>query len=130
MQIAIRFSSDTAEMLSLVNSYNTTTYYLEIANTLDSLSLSNTLIPDNLESNNNDADISKTIGRHIQLVLRPILIIFGTFGNLLTFYVMRKGSLKSVPICFHMSILALADTGKYYLIFKIFIYRKYLSGRY
>ena len=33
-------------------------------------------------------------------------------GNLLTFYVMRSGSLKHVSSCFYMAILALADTGK------------------
>ena len=80
MQIAIKISSDTTEMLSLINSSNTTAYYLEITSIFDALSLSNTNIQDYLESNNNDVDISKTIVRHIQLVLRPILIIFGTLG--------------------------------------------------
>ena len=41
------------------------------------------------------------------------LPIIGGFGNILTFIVMRRGSLKEVSTCFYMSVLALADTGKY-----------------
>ena len=40
-----------------------------------------------------------------------IIIIGGTFGNILTFIVMQRGSLKEVSTCFYMSILALVDTG-------------------
>ena len=36
------------------------------------------------------------IGRMMHVVLEPMLIVFGTIGNLLTFYVMRSGSLKDV----------------------------------
>ena len=51
------------------------------------------------------------ISRMIHVIVRPILIIGGTIGNLLSFYVMRRGSLKEVSTCFYMSILALVDTG-------------------
>ena len=50
--------------------------------------------------------------RIIYLVTLPIIIIFGTIGNILSFIIMRKGSLKDVSTCFYMSILALADTGE------------------
>ena len=40
------------------------------------------------------------------------LPVVGGFGNILTFIVMQRGSLKDVSTCFYMSILALADTGK------------------
>ena len=40
------------------------------------------------------------------------LPVFGGFGNILTFIVMRRGSLKEVSTGFYMSVLALADTGK------------------
>ena len=53
------------------------------------------------------------IARLIQIVARPILIIIGTIGNCLSFYIMRRTSLKDVPSCFYMSVLALADTSKY-----------------
>ena len=39
--------------------------------------------------------------------------VFGGFGNILTFIVMQRGSLKEVSTCLYMSMLALADTGKY-----------------
>ena len=39
--------------------------------------------------------------------------VFGGLGNILTFIVMQRGSLKDVSTCFYMSILAVADTGKY-----------------
>ena len=53
------------------------------------------------------------MGRMIEVIVRPILIVFGTIFNMLSFYVMRKGALKNVSTCFYMSMLALADTGKY-----------------
>ena len=55
---------------------------------------------------------SEEIARLIQIIVRPILIVIGTIGNLLTFYIMRRTSLKDVSSCFYMSILALADTCK------------------
>ena len=52
------------------------------------------------------------IARLIQIIVRPILIIIGTVGNCLSFYIMRRTSLKEVSTCFYMSLLALADTSK------------------
>ena len=49
---------------------------------------------------------------NVTLIVLPFIIVFGTFGNLLTFYVMRTGSLKDVSVCFYISILAIVDTGK------------------
>ena len=54
----------------------------------------------------------KEITRIIRVVYLPIFIICGTCFNILTFIVMRRGSMKEVSTCFYMSILALADTGK------------------
>ena len=51
------------------------------------------------------------IARLIQLIVRPILVLFGTVGNILSFYIMRRGSLGDLSTCFYMSVLALADTG-------------------
>ena len=65
-----------------------------------------------MDQNNEDTDNIKVITRMVQLIVRPILIVFGTIGNFLSFYIMRKGSLKKVSTCYYMSILALADTGK------------------
>ena len=57
------------------------------------------------------------IARLIQVVVRPILLIVGTAGNGLTFYIMRRTSLKNVSSCFYMSLLALADTSKWTFVF-------------
>ena len=53
------------------------------------------------------------IARLLQIIVRPILIIIGTTGNFLTVYIIRKTSLKDVSSCFYMTVLALADTGKF-----------------
>ena len=52
------------------------------------------------------------IARLIQVIIRPILLLVGTAGNCVTFYIMRRTSLKDVSSCFYMSILALADTSE------------------
>ena len=57
-------------------------------------------------------DNEREIASVIHVAVRPLLIVFGTTGNILSFLVMRRGSLKTVSTCFYMSILALADTGK------------------
>ena len=53
------------------------------------------------------------VPRIILLSFKPVVMVFGTFGNLLSFAVMRRGSLKDVSTCFYMSMLALADTGQF-----------------
>ena len=56
------------------------------------------------------------IARLVQLIVRPILVLFGTVGNIMTFYIMRRGSLGDLSTCLYMSVLALADTGKFSLL--------------
>ena len=55
----------------------------------------------------------------LQLVIRPFLILLGTIGNGLSFYIMRQGSMKKMSTCFYLSILALADISKFYVTNKI-----------
>ena len=57
---------------------------------------------------------SEEIARLIHIIIRPILIVIGTIGNCLSFYIMRRTSLKDVSSCFYMSLLAVADTGRFY----------------
>ena len=57
--------------------------------------------------------------RLMQIYIRPVIIVGGTVGNLLTFCVMRRGSMKKVSTCFYMAILALADTDKYFISLKL-----------
>ena len=54
--------------------------------------------------------------RLLHIVIRRVLIVFGTIGNSLSFYIMRQGSLKKMSTCFYLSILALADTSKCYFL--------------
>ena len=56
-------------------------------------------------------DDAAEIARVIQIAVRPVLIVLGTVGNCLSFYVMRTGPLKKRSYCFYMAMLALADTG-------------------
>ena len=55
--------------------------------------------------------------RMMKVCAKPPIILLGSFGNLLTFIVMRRGSLKHVSTCFYMAILGLADTGECCLLF-------------
>ena len=55
---------------------------------------------------------NKELARIIHVIVRPTLVVFGTIGNGLSFYIMRKTSLKHLSTCFYMAILALADTGE------------------
>ena len=41
-----------------------------------------------------------------------VLLVLGTIGNTMSFFVMWRGSLKDVSTCFYMSILALVDMGE------------------
>ena len=52
------------------------------------------------------------IARLVHVVVRPILIVMGTIGNCLSFYIMTRTSLKDVSSCFYMAALAVADTRK------------------
>ena len=54
-----------------------------------------------------NVDDAAEIARKIQIVVRPVLIVLGTVGNCLSFYVMRRGPLKKRSYCFYMAMLAL-----------------------
>ena len=53
---------------------------------------------------------NREVARLLQVFMRPILIISGTYGNAMSFYIMRRGSLKKLSTCFYMAMLAIADT--------------------
>ena len=55
---------------------------------------------------------NREIARIIHVIVKPMLVVFATIGNTLSFYIMRKSLLKKLSTCFYMSILALADTGE------------------
>ena len=53
------------------------------------------------------------IGKIVILTTFPVIFVLGTIGNLLTFIVMQRGSLKHSSTCFYMAMLAVADTCKF-----------------
>ena len=77
----------------------------------------NTSVTYSNESYNKETEISSTgflskeeVIRLVQVFIRPILFVLGTYGNALSFYIMRRGSLIEVSTCFYMAMLAIADT--------------------
>ena len=59
-----------------------------------------------------DENNTQEIVRLVHVIVRPILIIGGTVGNILTLYITRRPSLKHLSTCFYMFLLAVADTSK------------------
>ena len=59
-----------------------------------------------------DENNTQEIVRLVHVIVRPILIIGGTAGNVLTLYITRRPSLKHLSTCFYMFLLAVADTSK------------------
>ena len=57
-------------------------------------------------------ETEKQISRVLVLSTFPVILLVGTIGNVLTFIVMQRGSLKHSSTCFYMAILALYDTCK------------------
>ena len=85
-------------------------------NTLDYFNTS-FLYPNELHINSNkissgDVLSTKEIARLLQIFIRPVLFVLGTYGNAVSFYIMRRGSLREVSTCFYMAMLAIADTGE------------------
>ena len=66
-----------------------------------------------IEFNSSIPNPTEDYGRLIVRIFYPVIIIFGTLGNLVTFIVMQRGSLKHSSTCFYMAVLALNDTGKW-----------------
>ena len=92
------------------------------------LNYSSTVFTDHTESSSGGETFSSDveIAILIQIIVRPILIVFGIKGNGLSFYIMRSTSLKNVSSCFYTYILALADTCKYVAALKLQFFPKYL----
>ena len=69
----------------------------------------------NIEESTPSPSHSNQVVRLLQVFINPILIVFGTYGNAVSFYIMRRGSLKEVSMCFYMAMLAIADTREYFI---------------
>ena len=99
-------SGDIIEMKTEINLNNSTADFAGYFNSSEVTTLPN-------DGEETFKWFNEEITRLIQVITRPILIIFGSIGNGLTFYIMRRTSLKNVSSCFYMAVLALADIGKY-----------------
>ena len=96
---------------SMEEALNTTILYLIQNSTGNETSFKNISPPNELNSDSVSEGPAE-IRSMIFVTMFPFLIVFGSIGNLLTFVVMIRGSMKHVSTCFYMAILALADTGK------------------
>ena len=95
--------------LVMVESLNSTVLFTnnisnvsELYGTVTNVSISEEHVDNNLVE----------ISRLMHVYGRPPIIVFGTLGNILAFFVMRRGSMRHVSTCFYMAILALTDTGQ------------------
>ena len=57
-------------------------------------------------------EIDNTDKEIVVIATFPVILIVGSIGNVLTFVIMQKGSLKHSSTCFYMAMLAVADTGE------------------
>ena len=99
-------SSDVFEIKSEINFYTSTVDFTWFFNSSETTEMPS-------DGKETSQWFNEEITRLIQLIMRPILIIVGSIGNGLTFYIMRRTSLNNVSSCFYMAVLALADIGKY-----------------
>ena len=57
--------------------------------------------------------------RDIYLTLAPLIFVFGNVGNGVSFFVLRSGELKKLPMCFYLSVLAVSNLGIHELLLSI-----------
>ena len=91
-------------------------FILNNASNISDVSAFNVNVTETDDSTESTTWDNKEIARIIHVIVRPTLVVFGTIGNTLSFYIMRRSSLKHLSTCFYMSILALADTGEWFFI--------------
>ena len=65
------------------------------------------------EVQNRDRTLYPEAARYLNIIVRPILLVMGTFGNCISFYIMVRGSLRTIPTCFYLALLSVADTGEF-----------------
>ena len=65
-------------------------------------------------ANSWESSYEEKIARMIFLTIGPILLIGGSFGNIISFMVLRRTDLKKLSTGFYMSVLAVVDTGNEY----------------
>jgi len=61
-------------------------------------------------NNETNSDAILAIVYRIEIITLPILIIFGSICNIMTFIVMRRRRMRISSTCFYMAALAVTDT--------------------
>ena len=91
---------------------SSTSWYDKLPTTDESVSINANLnASEDMEDSSYNEDF--LIGKLVILTTFPVIFVLGTIGNLLTFIVMQRGSLKHSSTCFYMVMLAVADTCKF-----------------
>ena len=86
------------------------TEYLKFLTTLDNVNLNSSA-----DTEDDWYGKEEKMAKIVILSTFPVILVIGTIGNLLTFIVMQRGSLKHLSTCFYMAMLAVADTCRYFL---------------
>ena len=86
------------------------TEYLKFLTTLDNVNLNSSA-----DTEDDWYGKEEKMAKIVILSTFPVIFVIGTIGNLLTFIVMQRGSLKHLSTCFYMAMLAVADTCRYFL---------------
>jgi hypothetical protein len=61
-------------------------------------------------NNETSSDAILAIVHLIEIITLPILIVFGSIFNIMTFIVMRRKRMRVSSTCFYMAALAVCDT--------------------
>ena len=86
------------------------TAIIELSTTGDAPNISS----NGIEWNLSEKTEMEQLIRIIFIITYFIIFTVGTIGNVLTFIVMQRGSLKHSSTCFYMAMLAVADSCKFY----------------
>ena len=86
------------------------TDYPKFLTTIDNVNLNNSA-----DTEDDWYDEEWEMAKIVILSAFPVILAIGTMGNLMTFIVMQRGSLKHSSTCFYMAMLSVADTCKYFI---------------
>ena len=66
---------------------------------------------------NLDNEEKEQIGQKVHLVVGGCILLFGTFGNVMTLMILRTKQLRKLSTCIYMSVMAVCDLGKFHFMF-------------
>ena len=74
-------------------------------------------IVDSPKHSNLDYGGKEEIGQKVHLVVGACILLFGTFGNVMTLLILRTKQLRELSTCIYMSAMAVCDLGKFLFLF-------------